>query len=402
MLSMSVQDLGRGGGGVKNIKRSGGWKRIKFNPNYYPERSTGHKFDKSQREQWQCNPKVANNHNNVAKFFKETKHKRVLRIHDQVEGERYYQSNHWQARLTTHIARRKDNNEFAEDSGPMPHPAIHPLPVTHHFSPTSCPIIKLMDDLWSNTDKWEKNRSKRGFMRETMKEIRQMQLRKVRKIEEKYAATVETIESWEKDLLLVTHANEWEIKEKLAEILESEQEHGDHIDPGDIYLRIGSLSPFGKEKTEIVENFEETYKKYEKFLQAKDNIELDPYRVILTGLDNIKPTIDFDYIRRGNYSTVIVVPKPIQDMNAIKIATRWLIEAVWTPDVTKPYAITKGPNAQYQMGRDRQAPRLRMAEEILKAYDSSGYAMSKKLSHHKIAEAQRQYANLYWSGKLVK
>ena len=54
------------------------------------------------------------------------------------------------------------------------------------------------------------------------------------------------------------------------------------------------------------------------------------------------------------------------------------------------------------MGRDRQAPRLRMAEEILKAYDSSGFAMSKKLSHHKIAEAQRQYANLYWSGKLVK
>ena len=63
---------------------------------------------------------------------------------------------------------------------------------------------------------------------------------------------------------------------------------------------------------------------------------------------------------------------------------------------------TLGPNAQYQMGRDRQAARLRMAEEILKAYDSSGYAMSKKLSHHKIAEAQRQYANLYWSGKLVK
>lgn len=77
----------------------------------------------------------------------------------------------------------------------------------------------------------------------------------------------------------MTHANEWEIKEKLAEILESEREHGDHIDPGDIYLRIGSLSPFGKEKTEIVENFQETYKKYEKFLQAKDNIELDPYRV---------------------------------------------------------------------------------------------------------------------------
>ena len=82
-------------------QRSGGWKRIKFNPNYYPERSTGHKFDKRLREQWQQNPKVANNHNNVAKFYKESKLKRFVRIHDEVEGERYYQQNHWQVVKTS-------------------------------------------------------------------------------------------------------------------------------------------------------------------------------------------------------------------------------------------------------------------------------------------------------------
>ena len=51
------------------------------------------------------------------------------------------------------------------------------------------------------------------------------------------------------------------------------------MDPSDIFVRIGSLSPFGKENSEIVEQFDSTFKKYEKFLQAKENIELDPYRV---------------------------------------------------------------------------------------------------------------------------
>jgi len=75
--------------------RTFGWKRIKFNPNYYPEHSSG-THGRGHRPMWQNNPKVANNAFNVAKFYKEQKEKRFMRVHDEVEGERYYQHNHWQ------------------------------------------------------------------------------------------------------------------------------------------------------------------------------------------------------------------------------------------------------------------------------------------------------------------
>ena len=61
-----------------------------------------------------------------------------------------------------------------------------------------------------------------------------------------------------------------------------------------------------------------------------------------------------------------------------------------------------GPLADYYPGRDRQGASIRMAEEYIKSYEGSGYALSKKLAHHKVAEAQRQYSHMYWSGKLVK
>ena len=92
-LSLSVQSSK---GDVKRIPRDGGWKRIKFNPNYYPEHSTGNPLKHFEKELWQRNPKVANNAHNVAKFYKEHKHSRFVRIYDDLEGERYYQNNHWQ------------------------------------------------------------------------------------------------------------------------------------------------------------------------------------------------------------------------------------------------------------------------------------------------------------------
>ena len=86
---------------------------------------------------------------------------------------------------------------------------------------------------------------------------------------------------------------------------------------------------------------------------------------------------------------------------------KWVKEAVLTPDITKPYAIKKNmPTIHgYRMnhlGMDRQNYAIRVAEEFINAANGKGFAISKKLAHHKVAEAQRQYANLYWSGKLVK
>ena len=63
---------------------------------------------------------------------------------------------------------------------------------------------------------------------------------------------------------------------------------------------------------------------------------------MIGGLDNIKPTIDFEHVRRGTMKAVTVVPKPIEEVNAILKASSWIQEAVHVPDVTKPYAIIKG------------------------------------------------------------
>lgn len=65
----------------------------------------------------------------------------------------------------------------------------------------------------------------------------------------------------------------------------------------------------------------------------------------MQAIDNVRPTIDFQHIRKGTVGQVIVVPKPIEETRAIDYAFRWIIEATQTPDVTKEFAITKGKNS---------------------------------------------------------
>ena len=99
-ISSQLSGTGNKAGSSQRIIRDGGWKRIKFNPNYYPEHSTGNPLTK-HKPTWQKNPNVANNAMNVAKFHKEHKTTRITRIYDEdgVEGERYYQNNHWQVNI---------------------------------------------------------------------------------------------------------------------------------------------------------------------------------------------------------------------------------------------------------------------------------------------------------------
>mgnify|MGYP000059997890 CR=1 FL=1 len=109
--------------------------------------------------------------------------------------------------------------------------------------------------------------------------VRNMQLKKFRKIESRFAPAMDKYAEWETNLMVVTDNNKWEIQEKIAEILESEGEFGNHVDPADIYLRVGSISPFGKENDEILKEFENVTDKILKLETASEKIELDPYRV---------------------------------------------------------------------------------------------------------------------------
>lgn len=397
LLSLTIESA-NAQQGAKRI-RVGGWKRLKFNPNYYPVHEYGSPISK-QKPVWQKNPRLPNNAYNVNKFFKTTNLKNVQRIYDEEEGERYLRSNEFESRMAMADSQANASNRFAKDTGTSEHPGIVPLHTSVNFGPFSCPILKFLDDLWAQTNR---DKGRRGMMQNVMYSIRQIQLEKVAKMRKKHQPALDDYARLEEELFIVTELNINMIKSKLAKILTEESESKEKFLPDDIYLRVGALSPFGKEKgKEVEEHYQEVLDKMEKYKKASLSVELDPYKVVMQAIDNVRPTIDFQHIRKGTVGQVIVVPKPIEETRAIDYAFRWIIEATQTPDVTKEFAITKGPLAKMNMGLDRLGNRERLAEEFLRAAESKGYSFNKKLAHHKVAEAQRQYAQLYWSGKLVK
>ena len=126
LLSLTV-DAANAQQGAKRI-RVGGWKRLKFNPNYYPVHEYGSPISK-QKPVWQKNPRLPNNAHNVNKFFKTTNLKNVQRIYDEEEGERYLRSNEFESRMAMADSQANASNRFAKDTGTSEHPGIVPLHV---------------------------------------------------------------------------------------------------------------------------------------------------------------------------------------------------------------------------------------------------------------------------------
>ena len=126
LLSLTVESA-NAQQGAKRI-RVGGWKRLKFNPNYYPVHEYGSPISK-QKPVWQKNPRLPNNAHNVNKFFKTTNLKNVQRIYDEEEGERYLRSNEFESRMAMADSQANASNRFAKDTGTSEHPGIVPLHV---------------------------------------------------------------------------------------------------------------------------------------------------------------------------------------------------------------------------------------------------------------------------------
>ena len=47
-------------------------------------------------------------------------------------------------------------------------------------------------------------------------------------------------------------------------------------------------------------------------------------------------------------------------------------------------------------GKDLRPKYLRYVDELYDAMDNTGYAYNKKLAHHKIAEAQKAYSQMFY------
>ncbi|XP_065176764.1 small ribosomal subunit protein uS7m-like [Sycon ciliatum] len=110
--------------------------------------------------------------------------------------------------------------------------------------------------------------------------------------------------------------------------------------------------------------------------EAKENIELDPRVIFRQAVENCKPLMGFNTLKRGG--KVFLVPVPFPDARRRYFAFDWMI------DVARNKPHQKNPM------------QARLSEEILLAYDNQGAAIKKKEDFHKIAYNNRAFAHYRW------
>lgn len=103
----------------------------------------------------------------------------------------------------------------------------------------------------------------------------------------------------------------------------------------------------------------------------------DGLLVFETALENITPKIEVRSRRVGG--AAYQVPTPVKGKRAFALAIRWLvIEA------------DKRPNSEFHTFSEK------LAAEIIDAASNQGGAIQKKLTMHKMAEANKAFAHFRW------
>jgi small subunit ribosomal protein S7 len=102
--------------------------------------------------------------------------------------------------------------------------------------------------------------------------------------------------------------------------------------------------------------------------------DADPVQIFTDALANVKPTLEVRSRRVGgaNYQ----VPMQVKPKRAESLAMRWIIGAI-----------------RAKSGRPTH---LRLAEELMAAYQRQGEAMSKREQTIKMAEANKAFSHFAW------
>jgi small subunit ribosomal protein S7 len=102
--------------------------------------------------------------------------------------------------------------------------------------------------------------------------------------------------------------------------------------------------------------------------------DADPVQVFTDAVNNVKPTLEVRSRRVGgaNYQ----VPMQVKPKRAESLAIRWLLAAI-----------------RAKKGR---ATYLRLAEELMAAYQRQGEAMAKRENTIKMAEANKAFSHFAW------
>jgi small subunit ribosomal protein S7 len=115
------------------------------------------------------------------------------------------------------------------------------------------------------------------------------------------------------------------------------------------------------------------------FYDALDQIkkrmpDADPIQVFTDAVNNIKPSLEVRSRRVGgaNYQ----VPMQVKSKRAESLAIRWLLAAI--------------------RGKKGRATYLKLAEELIAAFQRQGEAMSKREQTIKMAEANKAFSHFAW------
>lgn len=113
---------------------------------------------------------------------------------------------------------------------------------------------------------------------------------------------------------------------------------------------------------------------YSAFDEIKKRTGEDPLKVFHKAVENVRPSLEVRPRRVGG--ATYQVPIEVEPRRSYTLAIRWIVEA----------AREKGGKAMY----------LRLADEIMDAYNETGTAFKKKEDLHRMAEANRAFAHYRW------
>jgi small subunit ribosomal protein S7 len=111
--------------------------------------------------------------------------------------------------------------------------------------------------------------------------------------------------------------------------------------------------------------------------ELKEKTGQDPLTVFLAAIDNIRPQMEVRARRIGG--AAYQVPTSVRAERKDSLALRWLIIA----------ARARSNSEYHSFG-------LKLAAELLDAYNNAGGAIKKKLDTHRMAEANKAFAHFRW------
>jgi len=113
---------------------------------------------------------------------------------------------------------------------------------------------------------------------------------------------------------------------------------------------------------------------YQAFEIIKEKTKKDPLEIFDQALKNAGPMVEVKSKRIGG--ATYQVPREVKEDRKLTLAMRWIIQA-----------------AKSKKGRPM---REKLAEELIEASENRGAAIKKKITTHKMAEANKAFAHFAW------